>query len=72
MRKARQPALGENSGDAFQPAAKYHGSAAVQTVHDLSSEGNPEAKSAKPDDFVDIRFIRELDQSGFIDGLYKK
>ena len=29
------------------------------------------AKSAKPDDFVDARFIKELDQSGYIDGLYK-
>jgi hypothetical protein len=30
------------------------------------------AKPAKPEDFVDLRFVRELDQSGFIDGLYKK
>lgn len=72
MRKARQPALGENSGDAFQPAAKYHGSAALQTVLDLSSEDNPKAKSATPDDFVDHRVIRELDQNGVIDDPYKK
>ena len=30
------------------------------------------SKSAKPEDFVDLTFIRELDQSGYIDSLYKK
>ena len=29
-------------------------------------------KSAKPEDFVDLRFVRELDQSGFIYNLYRK
>jgi ABC-type nitrate/sulfonate/bicarbonate transport system substrate-binding protein len=33
---------------------------------------NPKAKGAKPQDFIDITLLRELDQSGFIDGLYKK
>ena len=28
---------------------------------------NPTAKSAKPEDFVDNRFIKELDDGGFID-----
>jgi hypothetical protein len=32
---------------------------------------NPTAKSAKPEDFVDNRFIKELDDSGFIDNQYK-
>ena len=32
----------------------------------------PEPKTAKPEQFVDMSFIRELDQSGFIDALYKK
>jgi ABC-type nitrate/sulfonate/bicarbonate transport system substrate-binding protein len=32
-----------------------------------SLEGHsPKAKSAKPEDFIDSRFVRELDQSGFI------
>ena len=38
---------------------------------DLLAEENPKAKSAKPEDFVDARFIKELDESGYIDGLYK-
>ena len=33
---------------------------------------NPKAKGAKPQDFINITLLRELDQSGFIDGLYKK
>ena len=27
------------------------------------------AKTAKPEDFADMRFIKELDESGFIDDL---
>ena len=40
-------------------------------IDDLA-ERDPRAKSAKPEQFVDMSFIRELDQSGFIDALYKK
>lgn len=32
-------------------------------------EKNPKAKGANPEDFVDSRFVRELDQSGFIKSL---
>ena len=31
-----------------------------------------EITTAKPEDFVDVSFIRELDQNGYIDSLYKK
>ena len=31
----------------------------------------PAAKTANAKDFVDTRFIEELDKSGYIDGLYK-
>jgi hypothetical protein len=33
-------------------------------------ETDPRARTAKPEDFVDMSFIRELDQSGYIDRLY--
>ncbi len=33
---------------------------------------NPKTSTARPEDFVDLTFIRELDGSGFIDRLYKK
>ncbi|MGH7825107.1 MAG: ABC transporter substrate-binding protein [Candidatus Binatia bacterium] len=44
----------------------------LKTVLDEISERDPRAKTAKPQQFVDSSFIKELDQSGFIDGLYKK
>ena len=33
---------------------------------------NPKAKGAKPEEFVNLALLKELDQSGFIDKLYKK
>ncbi len=45
--------------------------AGLQVALDLLSEENPKAKSARPEDFVDSRFIKELDDSGAIDSLYK-
>ncbi len=53
------------------PRKQYPYLAGLQTVLDLLSEENPRAKSAKPEDFVDNRFIKELDDSGYIDSLYK-
>lgn len=35
------------------------------------SAKNPRARTAKPEDFVDMQFVREPDQSGFIDRLYQ-
>jgi hypothetical protein len=32
---------------------------------------DPKAKAARPEDFVDMRFVKEFDESGFIDDLYK-
>ena len=36
------------------------------------AEKDARAKTAKPEDFVDLSFIKELDQSGYIDNLYKR
>jgi len=33
---------------------------------------NPKAKGAKAEDFISIAMLKEIDQSGFIDKLYKK
>ena len=35
------------------------------------AERNPKAREAKPEQFFDARFVRELDGSGFIDSLYR-
>ena len=33
---------------------------------------NAKAKGTKPEDFINIAMLKEIDQSGFIDQLYKK
>ena len=43
----------------------------MKTVLDELSVKLPAAKTAQPRDFMDTRFVEELDRSGFIDGLYK-
>jgi hypothetical protein len=37
--------------------------AAIQTILDL--QDSAEARAARPEDFVDARFVRELDEAGF-------
>ena len=44
----------------------------MQTVLDDIADRDPKTKNAEPQQFVDFTFIRELDQSGFIDRLYRK
>ena len=53
------------------PRKQYPSAAGLQMALDLLAEENPKAKTAKPQDFVDARFIKELDDSGYIDGLYR-
>ena len=36
------------------------------------TEKDAKARAAKPEDFAGLSFIKELDQSGYIDSLYKK
>ena len=35
-------------------------------------EKDSKARAARPEDFADMSFVKELDESGYIDGLYKK
>ena len=42
-----------------------------KTIFEDLAKRVPAAKTANPKDFVDIRFIEELDKSGYIDGLYR-
>ncbi|HMA82455.1 MAG TPA: ABC transporter substrate-binding protein [Candidatus Binatia bacterium] len=58
--------------EAFYSKKQYPSLEGIKTVLDDIAERDPRAKTAKPEQFVDASFIRELDQSGFIDGLYKK
>jgi NitT/TauT family transport system substrate-binding protein len=58
--------------EAMYPKKQYPSVEGLKTVLEDIGERDPRAKSAKPEQFVDFSFIKELDDSGFIDGLYKK
>jgi NitT/TauT family transport system substrate-binding protein len=58
--------------ETLYPKLQYPSLEGLKTVIEDLAERDPRAKTMKPEQFVDMSFIRELDQSGFIDGLYKK
>jgi NitT/TauT family transport system substrate-binding protein len=68
LEKSRENILTE----ALLPKKQYPSPEGLKTVLVEIGERDPRAKAAKPEQFVDSSFIKELDQSGFIDGLYKK
>ena len=43
----------------------------IQLALEEIGERTPAAKTASPEQFIDISIVKELDQSGFIDALYK-
>src|SRR5882724_4206339 len=59
------------SVDERLPPKQYPTLEGIKNILEPLAETDPKAKTAKPEDFVDIRFIKELDESGFIDELYK-
>ena len=58
--------------ETLYPRKQYPSVEGLKTVIDDIADRDPRAKTVKPEQFIDATFIRELDQSGFIDGLYKK
>ena len=54
------------------PRKQYPTLDGIKTVLSTLGQKDPKARSIKPEDLVDLRFIRELDQNGFIDGLYRR
>jgi len=54
------------------PRKQYPTLEGIKTVLTTLGEKDPKARAVKPEDLVDLRFIRELDQSGFIDALYAR
>jgi NitT/TauT family transport system substrate-binding protein len=53
------------------PAKPYPPLDGIREVLLEVGEKDPKVRNAKPEDFADLSFIKELDDSGFIDGLYK-
>ena len=58
--------------DHMIPRKQYPSREGIQTILDELAARNPRAKRAKPDDFVDVRFVQQLDESGYIDQLYAR
>jgi len=54
------------------PQKQYPTLEGIKTILDQLALKDPKARAAKPQDFVDARFVEEFDKSGFIDGLYRR
>jgi NitT/TauT family transport system substrate-binding protein len=68
-------AIAEEAYDYYSritPAKPYPSSEGVRGVIEEIAASEPAIRNAKVEQFVDPSFIAKLDQSGFIDGLYKK
>ena len=59
------------SADDKLPPKQYPTLEGIKNILEPLAQTDPKAKAAKPEDFVDMSFIKELDESGFIDDLYK-
>ena len=53
------------------PKIPYPSKAGIQTLIDFLAKTSPEAANSKPDDFIDTRFVKELDDSGYYAKLYR-
>jgi len=60
------------ASDQKLPPKQYPTLEGLKTIIEPLAETDAKAKTAKPEDFVDMTFVKELDQSGFTDNLYKK
>ena len=56
----------------FMPDAPYPPVDGYQLVLNDIAEKNPKAAQANVKDYIDSRFVKELEDSGFIKGLYRK
>jgi LysM repeat protein len=53
------------------PERPYPTLRGIQVILQELAPKDPKAKAARPEQFVDMSFVKELDASGFIDRLYK-
>jgi NitT/TauT family transport system substrate-binding protein len=61
----------EAIGQTLIPEKPYPTTKGIQIMLREMAAKDPKAAAAKPEQFVDLSILRELDQSGFIDRLYK-
>ena len=53
------------------PKIPYPSKPGIQTLLDFLAKTSPETANAKPDDFIDVRFVKELEDNGFYAKLFK-
>src|SRR5215475_6394856 len=66
-----QKAYDDGTTDEILPPKQYPTLEGIKKILEPLGETDPKAKAAKPEDFVDMRFVRELEESGFTNDLYK-
>ncbi len=76
LRQTRDRQLLEKSYDIstaenILPRKQYPTSAGIKTVLDSLVKVYPRAATAKPEEFTELQYLKEFDESGFIDALYK-
>jgi hypothetical protein len=54
------------------PRTPYVSEKGLQAVIDFIRQRNPQTPNVKAQDFMDNRFIKQLDERGFIKSLYAK
>jgi NitT/TauT family transport system substrate-binding protein len=68
LAKSYDQAIADNK----MPRKQYPSLEGVKSILEDLAESDPKARTAKAEEFVDMRFVQELDQSGFIDKLYRR
>ena len=58
--------------DKIVPPKQYPTVEVIKSVLEMMAETEPRAKKANPEAFVETRFVRELDESGFMNRLYQR
>lgn len=53
------------------PKIPYPSKPGIQTLMDFLAKNSPEMANAKPDDFIDTRFVKELEDRGFYARLFQ-
>src|SRR5439155_992799 len=54
------------------PEKPYPTLPGIQTILDELAQKNPKVKTSRPEDFVDMSFVKKLDDEGFFQRLYKR
>jgi len=70
-REILQKAYDDGVNDEILPPKQYPTLEGIKKILEPLGDTDPKAKTAKPEDIVDMRFVKELDESGFINDLYK-